>query len=272
MTTQIPHSASARFLMTVADLRVSVRPLVGGFDAFAGSYGSWAEGHDLEAGIDIDIVVTSEMLAHERSMPSASSYSDVTLQTLAVYRRIADEGPRLGRFLMHAAVIEYDGKAYAFAAPSGTGKTTHLRLWKATFGDDATVLNGDKPLIRMLPAQNGGHVEFAAYGTPWCGKEGWNANSSAPLGGICLLERGDADECRKIKGAEALEQVMKQTHMPKDPSAAVATLSFLDALLREVPMYRLKCTMEKAAVRASFEAMVGRPFDDCRRDGSAYGI
>ena len=58
-------------------------------------------------------------------------------------------------FIMHASVIEVDGEGYGFLAHSGTGKTTQTRLWLEHFGPRARVINGDKPLVRVIPDGDG---------------------------------------------------------------------------------------------------------------------
>ena len=72
---------------------------------------------------------------------------------------------RTTTLVVHAAVIEHDGRAYAFAAPSGTGKTTHVQQYLARFGDKNRVICGDKPIFGWKT------VHFFAYGTPWNGQE-----------------------------------------------------------------------------------------------------
>lgn len=177
-----------------------------------------------------------------------------------LYGFVREEFPKFGRFIAHMAVVAYNGSAYAFAAPSGTGKTTHIRLWKDAFGPDATVINGDKPLLKLGdPSANEPLV--TAYGTPWGGKEGWQTNASAPLAGLCFLARGNVDECHRISPAAAFKPAMRQIYIPTDPQSALLTLDFLDVLLRSVPLYQLSCTMEKSAVKASFEAMTGLDFN-----------
>ena len=54
----------------------------------------------------------------------------------ALYRKICGFVLAHDAFLMHCAVIGYEGRGYAFSAPSGTGKTTHIRLWQQVFGAD----------------------------------------------------------------------------------------------------------------------------------------
>ena len=53
--------------------------------------------------------------------------------------------------------------------------------------------------------------------------------------------------------------------MPSDPVSAIKTLDFVDVLLQTVPLYQLSCTMNKTAVKASFEAMTGLDFESCAK-------
>lgn len=91
---------------------------------------------------------------------------------------------RFDRLTFHGACIEYGGRAYIFTAYSGTGKSTHIRLWGRYLGPSVRIVNGDKPIIDLHDVD-----DIAAYGSPWCGKEGWQRNVRVPLGGICILHR-----------------------------------------------------------------------------------
>ena len=105
-----------------------------------------------------------------------------------------------GAFLMHAAVVAVDGVAYIFTAPSGTGKTTHILLWKQHFGDRAVILNGDKPIIRILDGK------VYVCGTPWKGKEGFGLGPGVmlPVGGVCVVEQNPENHIRKLSVSEAI--------------------------------------------------------------------
>ena len=87
----------------------------------------------------------------------------------------------LGGFLLHASAVVIDNKAYLFSADSGTGKSTHTKLWQKCFGDKALIINDDKPAIKI---ENG---ICYAYGTPFSGKTDENLNMKFPLQAICLL-------------------------------------------------------------------------------------
>lgn len=137
----------------------------------------------------------------------AAEYTDAYLETLAVYRKIAEWMPMYNTLLFHGSVIAVDGKAYLFTAKSGTGKSTHTRLWREYFGERAVMINDDKPLLRIT--QEG----VFAYGTPWDGKHRLSTNISAPLAGICILRRGNDNSIRMITGTRSL------------PDASAAVLS-----------------------------------------------
>ena len=75
-------------------------------------------------------------------------YSDSYLEQLAVYRKIAEKMIDYNTILFHGSVIAVDGEAYLFTAKSGTGKSTHTRLWRKYLGKKAVMVNDDKPLLK----------------------------------------------------------------------------------------------------------------------------
>ena len=160
---------------------------------------------------------------------------------------------------MHGAAIQYDGRAYLFTAPSGTGKSTHIKLWRRYLGAAVRVINGDKPFVLVPEAPDAVPV---AYGTPWSGKECWQENASAPLAGICLLSRAESGATRidRIPAADALDRIIRQVYLPPNALAAANALELLDALLARVPVYDLAVDMSEDAVRTSFEALTGLPY------------
>ena len=96
--------------------------------------------------------------------------SPAYLEFLCIHDSLAAQLPAHHRFLMHGAAVAFDGAAYLFTAPSGTGKTTHVRLWRQYLGSRVTVVNGDKPFLSLEPD---GTVRV--WGSPWAGKERWQS-------------------------------------------------------------------------------------------------
>ena len=79
---------------------------------------------------DIQREQEKDRAAAECSEDTQLAYSDAYLETLAVYRQIAERMPVYDTFLFHGSAITVDGAAYIFTAQSGTGKSTHARLWR----------------------------------------------------------------------------------------------------------------------------------------------
>lgn len=170
-------------------------------------------------------------------------------ESICLYRHICEILPGYSIFLMHSSVVAVDGVAYAFAAKSGVGKSTHTALWLKTI-PGARVLNGDKPLFRM---NEDGSV--TAFGTPWKGKEGWGINASAPLGGICFLERGEANAIRKATDDEIITKIAHQLYLRGTRTSVDLQLQLLDRLVSAVPYYVLSCTVSTEAAQLAYQTM-----------------
>lgn len=178
-------------------------------------------------------------------------YSDGYLETLSVYRKIAEKMPSFDTVLFHGSVIAVDGVGYLFTAKSGTGKSTHTRLWRELFGDRAVMINDDKPLLKIT--ENG----VIAYGTPWDGKHRLSTNRSVPLKAICILTRSDENFINEISPKEAYQMILQQTYRPIDRLAMVQTMTLTDMLMKKTRLYRLGCNISPEAAKAAFEGMNG---------------
>lgn len=199
---------------------------------------------------DFSVSLSQEDISAEQEVTSENQFSPTYLETLALLRKLAEILPSHNRILMHGASISYNEHAYLFTAPSGTGKSTHIRLWKKYLGDDVKIVNGDKPFISL-------EDEPVIYGSPWAGKENWHRNCKMPLKGICFVQRGTTNSIRRIEASDCLSLLFKQVYLPADTLAAGLTLELVDMLIKKVPLYVLTCDMSEDAVRCSFEALTG---------------
>lgn len=169
---------------------------------------------------------------------------------LAVYRAIVEQMPAYNTFLMHAVALSVDGKGYLFAAPSKTGKTTHTQLWAERFGERLTIINDDKPLVKIEDDR------ITIHGTPWCGKENRNTNTSAPLHGIICLHRSKQNQIAPAPSPEhAWDFLMHQTYRSRDPQVMRQILRLLGTLIAHVPIYDLYCNMEPDAVTVACDTL-----------------
>lgn len=197
---------------------------------------------------DLTVAASPEELEKER-IRNHAAMTDGYLESICIYREICRRLPPLGGMLLHSAVISDGRYGYAFTANSGVGKTTHIKLWQKVFGERVEIINGDKPILRKRDGK------WYAYGTPWCGKEGWNINKAVPLAGICFLRRGETNSIAPYNAEQVIAEIMPQLLIPDDASSLMATLDLLDGILTDVPLYELHCTISEEAARIAYEAM-----------------
>ena len=165
----------------IAGLRIFINNRCKYTEAFCKAYLS----EDQSSPADVTAVVTEEEFRQEKAL--SENFPDGYIENICLYRCICRQLPVLNRMLLHAAILEYDGNAYAFLGRSGTGKSTHTGLWLKHL-QGVRIVNGDKPILQKT--ENG----FLAYGTPWMGKEGLGTNTVAPLKGLCFLEQATCQE------------------------------------------------------------------------------
>jgi hypothetical protein len=179
---------------------------------------------------------------------AAVLYPDSYLETLAVYRKIAVRMPEYDTWLMHGSAVAVGEEAFLFTAASGTGKTTHTRLWLEQI-PGAYVVNGDKPLLRLRD----GFCEVC--GTPWSGKENMNRNVIVPLRAICFLNRGAETQIEEISFRDAAPLLLQQSYRPRDSLIMQKTMTMIRALGDCTRFYCLFCNMEPEAALVSWNGM-----------------
>ena len=207
----------------------------------------FCRGFEAEGKPHFSVEVPDEVM--KNALEKNPDYTDGYLECLEIYRIICRKILKYDAMLMHCAAVAVDGEAYLFTAVSGTGKTTHINLWRKKFGDRFLVVNGDKPILRMRGDK------FFACGTPWRGKENYGHNVVAPIKAICILERGEKNEIHKIPPHEAISTVITQTLKTNDMKEMEKSLILIDKLLASVPFYRLRCNMDPEAADVSYNGM-----------------
>lgn len=200
-------------------------------------------------GSDIDFERRKANQEQQKEGLPPAVYSDSYLETLALYRKMAEQLVQEDVILMHGAVVAVDDRAYLFTAKSGTGKTTHIRRWLEAFGSRAVVVNGDKPLLRIKDCG------VTVYGTPWDGKEHLSRNIALPLKAVCILERSEQNRIERISKKEAIPMLLQQLHRPAAPAALAKALALTDRLGSSTALYRLGCNMEPEAALVAYNGM-----------------
>ncbi|WP_270088407.1 hypothetical protein [Sphingobacterium sp. SYP-B4668] len=150
--------------------------------------------------------------------------------------------------LVHASVVQIGRNAVAFLGKSGTGKSTHSKLW-CNYIENCSLLNDDNPAIRI---KEDGTTWI--YGTPWSGKT------------ACYKQ-----EKARLVGAVRLEQAAKNYWTPSTPKLSLlwlmpsfsalrwnsilfeSMLSSLELIIKDVNVGKLSCKPDEEAVRISYK-------------------
>lgn len=239
------------FSIDIADVVVEVHAIYDSSREYCKEYLS-------EQKPDFSVVITRDDLVLEREKAaktdiaegkSVRNVSDAQLEITAIQRKIAREMFSYDTILFHGSVVAVDGQAYLFTAKSGTGKSTHTRLWREMLGERAVMVNDDKPFLRVTD-----HGVLAC-GSPWNGKHRLGSNIQVPLNAICILERGKENSIVKIEPQDGLHMLLQQSNRPRDPGSIMLYMDILDRIAHTVAFYRLACNMEPEAAEVAYKIM-----------------
>ena len=149
-----------------------------------------------------------------------------------------------GTVLFHAAVVSHGDRAYMFLGPSGTGKSTHARLWLKHI-DGTELMNDDNPVVRI-----GADGRATVYGSPWSGKTPCYRNVSRELGAIVLLSQAPFNKIRRLGGLEAYAALVPSISGKRwDERIADGLHQTENALASTVPTWHLQCLPDEEAAR-----------------------
>ncbi len=155
-------------------------------------------------------------------------------------------------FVFHSSSICSGGEGVAFSAKSGTGKSTHTRLWLENI-PGTFILNDDTPIIFL-----GSDNRFYISGTPWAGTTGINKNATVPLKAIVFLERGEENEIFPMSPQEAMQPFFEGIRTPITDEMFSNCLDTLNKLFVSVPIYKLKCNMNPEAAIVARDGIFGK--------------
>lgn len=148
----------------------------------------------------------------------------------------------------HGVLLEYEGNGIILSADSGTGKTTHARLWRDT--QNALIINGDRAVCQK---KNG---VWTGFGFPWSGTSGEQINRSVPIKAFVVLERGSRNEANRICGLEAFGAMFPHLQYPRwDREMSEKALNGLEKMLQDLPIIRLRCLPNRESVEVLKERL-----------------
>lgn len=158
--------------------------------------------------------------------------------------------------LIHAAAVSCRDRnsnglnGYVFLGRSGTGKSTHSRLWLKNI-EDCELMNDDNPVLRITPEG------VMVYGSPWSGKTPCYKNVVLPLGGIVRLMQAPQNEIKRLGGIEAYAALVPSASSMKwKRELADGQHRTFGSIIEKVPVYLLKCLPDNEAAFLCHETIV----------------
>ena len=153
---------------------------------------------------------------------------------------------------IHTSVIQYKGRTVLFLGESGTGKSTHTRLWRENI-EGAVLLNDDSPILRIVDGK------VWMFGSPWSGKTPCYKTESYPLAACVRLSQAPHNKIRRLSVAQGYAAI----HPSCPPDFAYDDTLYdyisetLGEVLGQVPMYHLECLPDADAARLSCKTVFG---------------
>ena len=177
-------------------------------------------------------------------------FTDPFLERAAIQRAFAEYLFDFDILLFHGSALSMDGLGYLFTAHSGTGKSTHTRLWREVFGSRVQMVNDDKPFLELTA------TGVILHGSPWSGKHGLDANISVPLQALCVLERGQENIVHPVSvTADLLPMLRKQAYCPLAEEKTDRFLDLTQRLSQQIPLWQIACNKNPEAAQVAYRAM-----------------
>ena len=152
--------------------------------------------------------------------------------------------------LAHSSCVTYKGKAWLFLGKSGTGKSTHSRMWLNAL-EGTILMNDDHPVIRIND-----RGEAIAYGSPWSGKTRCYKNMHAPIGGIIRIVRAPYNKARRLSIIESYASLMTSfSGITWEKDLADARDKTIQNIIASVPCWNMECLPDEDAARVCSETV-----------------
>ena len=159
----------------------------------------------------------------------------------------------LGAIAIHSSVAVKDDEGVLCLGESGTGKSTHTRLWRENI-EGAKLLNDDSPIIRMIDGK------CIVFGSPWSGKTHCYVNKCVPVRALIRLSQAPYNKIHRLPALSAIGAIL-----PSCPPAFAHDNALQDHICNTVsdiisctPIYHLECLPDAAAAELSYSTIFNR--------------
>jgi hypothetical protein len=138
-----------------------------------------------------------------------------------------------------------------FLGKSGTGKSTHSRLWLKNI-NTTELVNDDNPVVRRM--SDG----FYVFGSPWSGKTPCYRNVSYPIGANVQLSQAPYNKIQRLRPLMAYAALVPSISGKRwEGRVAEGLHETEDLLASQVPVWHLECLPNPEAAWICCEAVTG---------------
>ena len=177
--------------------------------------------------------------------------SNVEALRFALWIAYSMMGVKLGALPVHSSVVVCANRTVMCLGESGTGKSTHTRLWLENIAD-THLLNDDSPIVSLIDG------EIRVYGSPWSGKSDCYLQENYPIAGLLRLEQRKENSIRKLAIVESFAALQPSCppSLAKEEHCMDLLVQFISNVIEHVPVYRMGCLPNTDAARLSHKTLI----------------
>ena len=156
-----------------------------------------------------------------------------------------------GALEMHASVVMNEEKGYLFLGKSGTGKSTHSKMWLQSI-PGTELLNDDNPILRLMPDGSA-----RVFGSPWSGKTPCYKAKDVPAAAVVRIRQAPFNRIERLPMIQAYASLMASASSFRPFKGAMADgwHSTLEGLVRTVPCFTLDCLPNTDAAAVCYQGV-----------------
>ena len=153
---------------------------------------------------------------------------------------------------IHSSVIVAKNRGILFLGESGTGKSTHTRLWRENI-EGARLLNDDSPIVRIVDG------EVRVYGSPWSGKTPCYKNECYPMAALCRLSQAPHNSIKRLSNLMAIGALLPSCPpiFAHDNALQDMICATIGEIVRGTKGYHLECLPNSEAAELSYNTILG---------------
>ena len=180
-----------------------------------------------------------------------TTMTDASVLRFALWAAYSMMGLLRRRVPVHSSVVACNGRAVMCLGESGTGKSTHTRLWLENIVG-THLLNDDSPIMAVEGD------EVVVYGSPWSGKTHCYRQERVPVAALLRLEQKPENSIRRLGVIESFAALQPSCPpcMAKGERMMDGLVAFISDVIQRTPVYRMGCLPYADAARLSYKTIM----------------